>query len=276
MRFIARISTVAGAALLCAAPVFADIAAGVAALEKNDPVTAAKAFQAEFDAGNADGAFYLGRMYELGLGTNPDLVQASALYKLGANKNSPMALNRLGLMYLDGQTVIRDFQKGAELICKAADLGESNAQFNCGASYADGRGVAKDPVKALEYWQKATDQNHIAATNYVALAHKQGSGVEVDAAKAFELFLKTAEEGNAMGLYEVALALETGSGVDADISRAYTYANIAAARSHPDAPALRDRLEAKLTPEEVTTAQIAARDWLAAAEAKAALPADAP
>lgn len=270
MRSTAPFSVAVWIFAFACSPAFADIPAGLAALDANNPTAAAKEFQAAYDAG--DGAFYLGRMFELGVGTAPNLHQAAALYKRAAEKVSPMGLNRLGLMYLDGQTVIRDFQKGAELICQAADLGEANAQFNCGVCYAEARGVAKDQTRALEYWQLASDQSHVAATNFVALSYKQGNAVEADAAKAFELFTRTADEGNAMGLYEVALALASGSGVEADRPRAYTFANIAAARAHPEAPALRDQLEASLTHEEVAAAQIAAREWLAAAEAKAALP----
>ena len=73
-----------------------------------------------------------------------------------------------------------------------------------------------------------------------------------------------------MGLYELALALEAGSGTEKDIVKAYTYAKIAAARAHPEAPALRDSIEQSLSSEDITSAQGAARDWIAAAEAKAA------
>ncbi|MDX5411660.1 MAG: sel1 repeat family protein, partial [Rhodobacterales bacterium] len=104
----------------------ADIAAGIAALEQGDAETAAQSFQTSFENGEADGAFYLGRMFELGLGTQPDLAQAAELYKAAAARESALAMNRLGLMYLDGQGVIRDFTVGAELICKAAEKGEAN------------------------------------------------------------------------------------------------------------------------------------------------------
>ena len=72
-----------------------------------------------------------------------------------------------------------------------------------------------------------------------------------------------------MGLYEVALALNTGAGTEVDKVKAYTYANIAAARQHPEAPALRDAIETELTPEQVTEGQDAARVWIEAAQAKA-------
>lgn len=269
MQVISRFSFAIGLSVSSAVAALADIPTGVTALEKGDVETAAKEFQNSFDTGDADGAFYLGRMFELGLGTNPDISQASELYKVAAAKDSALAQNRLGLMYFDGQTVIRDYAKGAELICKAADAGEANAQFNCGAAYGDGKGVDKDPAKAMEYWQKASDQGHIAATNFLGLAYKNGDGVAVDAAKSFQLFMVTAEQGNPMGLFEAAVALDTGLGTEADKLKAYTYANIAAARAHPEAPDLRDRIEAQLTSDEVNQAQKAAREWIADAMAKA-------
>ena len=262
----------------CFAPGFglADIATGVKALEGGDAESAAREFQAAFDAGDPNGAFYLGRMFELGLGAEPNMQQAAELFKLAAAGNSALGLNRLGLMYLDGQAVIKDFARGAELVCQAADLGDANAQFNCGAVLADGKGVKIDAPRARDYWQKAADQDHIAAINLIALSTKTGDGVEADPKKAFELFSRTAELGNPMGLYEIALAYSTGVGTDADKVKAYTFANIAAARAHPEAAALRDAVEAELTPVEVTEGQVAAREWIAADVARAADSGDTP
>ena len=98
--------------------------------------------------------------------------------------------------YLDGQSVIRDFEKGAELVCKAADMGEQNAQFNCGAMLSDGKGVAKDRTKALEYWQLASHKGQIAASNLLTQAYKTGDGIDADPAQAFDMFSMTAEQVN--------------------------------------------------------------------------------
>ena len=254
----------------------ADISSGVTALESGDAERAAREFQSAYDAGDADGAFYLGRMFELGLGADPNIQQAAELFKLAAEGNSALGLNRLGLMYLDGQAVIKDFARGAELVCQAADLGDANAQFNCGAVFADGKGVEADSVKARDYWQKAADQDHIAAINLIALSAKTGDGVNPDPKKAFALFSRTAELGNPMGLYEIAVAYNTGGGTEIDKIKAYTFANIAASRAHPEAAALRDAVEAELTPSEITAGQTAAREWIAADDARAAQPGAVP
>ena len=108
---------------------------GLEHLEINDVSSAAKEFSKAYDNGDADGAFYLGRMSELGIGLKPDLSRAVALYKAGSEKGSPLAKNRLGLMHLSGQGALQDFELGAKLVCEAADKGDSNAQFNCGNLY---------------------------------------------------------------------------------------------------------------------------------------------
>ena len=151
MSFFPKSSSMATALLLTTSVAFADTQAGIAALENNDVETAAKEFQASLDAGDGDGAFYLGRMFELGLGTEVNIQQAILLYKVSAEQESALGMNRLGLMFLDGQTVIKDFQRGSELVCKAADKGEANAQFNCGAAYSEGKGLPKDTTKAPDY-----------------------------------------------------------------------------------------------------------------------------
>lgn len=43
---------------------FADLETGLTALDAGDVATAASEFQASFEAGDGDGAFYLGRMFE--------------------------------------------------------------------------------------------------------------------------------------------------------------------------------------------------------------------
>ncbi|MGL6210297.1 MAG: tetratricopeptide repeat protein, partial [Paracoccaceae bacterium] len=115
----------------------------------------------------------------------------------------------------------------------------------------------------------AADQDHIGAINLLAQASKAGDQTAADPVAAFELFSRTAALGNAMGLFEVAQAHLAGSGTPVDLVQAYTYANIAAARGHPEGAALRDKVEALLTPEEVAEGQTAARDWIAADDARA-------
>src|SRR5262245_11430522 len=78
-------------------------------LEKKDFTGAAKAFAEGFDKGDGEAGFHLARMVELGVGFPADSVKARALYIGAAEKGSPAAMNRLGLMHLRGEGVRQDF-----------------------------------------------------------------------------------------------------------------------------------------------------------------------
>ena len=101
------------------------IAAGLAALDRQEYRAAAVAFTAAAEAGEADAMFYLGRMQELGLGTGVDLALAAQIFTLGTEAGSALAGNRLGLMYLNGEGVVQDYSYARELVCAAALLADS-------------------------------------------------------------------------------------------------------------------------------------------------------
>jgi TPR repeat protein len=250
-------------AALSANVAFASVPDGITALEAGDVQEAAQLFQTAYDAGDAEGAFYLGRLFELGLGTDKDMRRATSLYALAAEEESVLAQNRLGLMYLDGEFVLQDFARAAELICAAAESGDANGQFNCGLLYAEGKGVTQDDTEALRLWEAASTANHIAATNYLAAAYKNGTGTSVDLQRAGELFGRTAMAGNPLGLYELARAYAAGTGVDQDSVQAHAYANLAAVRGVDAARTLRDEVGAQLDADALNRAQTIAREWQA-------------
>ena len=52
----------------------------------------------------------------------------------------------------------KDQKKAAEWYLKAAEQGDSDAQYNLGAMYYDGKGVKKDRKKAAQWLSKAAAQ----------------------------------------------------------------------------------------------------------------------
>ena len=244
------------------APVTGDIAIGLKALETNDFALAAREFATAFDNGEADGAFYLGRMYETGMGAPANVVRAVQIYRVGIEKGSTAALNRLGVMHLEGTGVLQDFAEGAKLICEAADKGELNAQFNCGSLYLDGRGVDADASKAVNYFQKAAAKDHIAARNFLGLSYLSGRGTNVDETKALEQFKKTAAQGNLLGMMHLGkyYADEEEQG-HRDLVLSHMYFNLAASNGHPTAAANRDQIQTLMNNDQIKAAQKRARNW---------------
>lgn len=255
----------AGASVLMVAQLFAgsvsaDVDVGLAALDTGDVATAAAEFQSSFEAGEGDGAFYLGRLFEFGLGTDADMSRAANLYAAGAEIGSVLAMNRLGLLYLEGTTLLRDYPEAARLFCDSADTGDATGQLNCALMLKDGRGVDADVARAVSYFELAADQGNIAARNLLGQILATGDGVPADTDRARALFVQTAIEGNAMGLFELAKSFAA----EDDFVQAYAYANLATVRQHPEARILRDDLEGQMTSEQINAGQEQAKVWTAA------------
>ncbi|MHA3914414.1 tetratricopeptide repeat protein [Halovulum sp. GXIMD14793] len=125
----------------------ADVTTGVEMLNAGDVSGAATEFAAAYETGDAEGAFYLGRLFELGLGTEQDEMRAANLYSAAAEGGSTKAQVRLGLMYHEGRVLLRDYVEGTRLLCVAADAGDADGQLNCGLAYRAGRGVDADDVR---------------------------------------------------------------------------------------------------------------------------------
>lgn len=67
-------------------------------------------------------------------------------------------LRQEALGYENGEGVERDPVKAAELYCKAARLGDAEAQFNLGWMYANGRGVERSDATAAFFFHAAAEQ----------------------------------------------------------------------------------------------------------------------
>ncbi|EBA11186.1 tetratricopeptide repeat protein [Roseobacter sp. CCS2] len=254
MRCFSAVSAVIVSSLLTVSA-SADVAQGVELLNAGDVSGAATEFAAAYEAGDGEGAFYLGRLFELGLGTEQDEMRAANLYSAAAEGGSAKAQVRLGLMYHEGRILLRDYVEGTRLLCAAADAGDADGQLNCGLAYRAGRGVAPDDVRALSYWQQAADQGNILAMNVLGQTALNSGNIE----QAAVHLKQSADLGNAGGMYEYAKLLMIGA--ESDPVTAYSYANLAVVRGLADAGVLRDEIEAQLTAEQVVAGQELARTW---------------
>lgn len=240
---------------LLASTAFADVSEGLSLLESGDVAGAAEAFAVAYDSNDAEGAFYLGRLFELGLGTDQDETRAANLYSAAAEKGSAQAQVRLGLIYHEGRILLRDYVEGTRLICAAAEADHAEGQLNCGLAYQTGLGVDQDAERAASYLEEASAQGSIAALNVLGQLHTS----EGDGSKGAEYFLQAAELGNALGMYEYAGYLAAQE--DGNLTEAYAYASLAMVRGLNDAGALLDDLEARMDSTDVLAGQARARDW---------------
>ena len=76
-----------------------------------------------------------------------------------AQKGDAEAEKLLGLMYINGQGVVKDYRQAAKWFVKSARKGNVSALYNLGVMYSKGDGLAKDYKKAMEMYKKAIEWN---------------------------------------------------------------------------------------------------------------------
>jgi TPR repeat protein len=95
------------------------------------------------------------------------------LYQKAADQGDTSAQFALGVKYDQGRGVKQDFGEAARLYRKAADQGDSDAQFNLGNMYAQGQGVKQDFGEAACWFRKAAEQGHEGAKKKVLHAKEE-------------------------------------------------------------------------------------------------------
>lgn len=86
---------------------------------------------------------------------------------------------------------------------KAAQQGNSTAQYELGICYEEGKGIPKNIDKAIEWYTKAAEKGLALAQYQLGHCFRFGQGVKINRAKAREWYTKAAEQGNEMAQVEL-------------------------------------------------------------------------
>jgi TPR repeat protein len=166
-----------------------------------------------------------------------------AFYTL-AKEGDPKAQFNVGLIYANGKGVNKDTYQAMEWYKKAAEQGNTAAQYNLAKLIAQ-RPDKEDPHarKRVKYWyEKAAEGGQKEAINDLALLYLKGEGVEKNELKAFELFKKAAEMGDGAAQINVALIYAWGEGLPNDKIKAYKNLKKALSQGRTEASSYLERL----------------------------------
>jgi TPR repeat protein len=139
------------------------VAGGVAALTAGHYDVALQILKPLADGNNPQAAFWLGDMYEQGLGVPKDTDTALKWYRKSAEAGWTAAAFRLGEIYFNGTEALQDFAKAHKWLEQAAHNGNSAAEVDLGQLYAYGWGVKKDPVRAYVWYEIAAKKGNYEA-----------------------------------------------------------------------------------------------------------------
>lgn len=123
-----------------------------------------------------------------------------------------------------------------------------------------------DYATALAEFKVLADQGKPEAQYFMGLFYHNGFGVPRDQAESAKWFLKAARQGDARSQYYVGIMAEKGQGVEKDPVAAHRWLSLSAANpqtSHRDSLYTReaiDKLEKKMTPEQIVQAKETAKN----------------
>ena len=198
-----------------------------------DYVEALKWYTMAADAGNTTTAMMrIGDLHRFGRVTGrADPLTAIAWYNKGIATNCSLCLFRYGCMVFEGEGVLKDEDKAAEIFTKAANLGDGNSMVLLG-ELAEKR---DDMELSFQWYKKAADAGNAEGLVKTGKYYQDGKGVKQDKKEAAHYFFMAAELGDAEGHFQLACCFGNGEGEDKDDRQALARFIMAAELGHASA-----------------------------------------
>ena len=156
--------------------------------------------------------FQLGEGFELGWAGNQSNAEAYKWYLLSASQGYTKANKKVTVIEntltkdqrVDGQTRASEFHtarikketESLEIIIKASQAGDPEAQYKLGAAYSFGNGLPKNDAIAVEWLTRAANQGQSEAQFELGLHYLNGEGVATSEIEAYRWWRIAADKGH--------------------------------------------------------------------------------
>jgi TPR repeat protein len=219
-----------------------------------------------------------------------DLEAALAYYTSGAGEGQPDSMLRAADFHFNGKGTKKDFEKGIELLDKAAAAGSAQAhlmlaaktmedekpdigkayahlltaangamplaQNELGLFYLSGKLGVADLSAAVSWFGRAAQAGLAAAQNNLGALHERGAGVPQSYENAAKLYSLAAQQGNASATLALARFHAAGAATVVNKPRAWVLASLASERGEKENAAnLIKELEKVMSKEELAEAK---------------------
>ena len=132
-----------------------------------------------------------------------DYDTALSIWNEQAQLKNDQAMANLGLMYLKGEGVDKDFFKAKEWFEKGSSYGNDSANYNLALMYQGAIGIPEDNEKAIFYFRQAVLKNHQGANFRLGLMLLKDRSDETLVREGFECMLNAAKSGHPMALAQM-------------------------------------------------------------------------
>lgn len=202
----------------------------------------------------------LGACHSEGLGVPRDLEQAAHWFGLAVDSGDPVGQRNLATLHFKGEGgVPQDDAAAASLFRLAAEQDDAAAQDMLSWMLLEGQGSEADPVEARRWALAAAERGVASSMTRLGLIAHNALGMERDPDEAARWWYEAARRGDADGQAMLGAALHLGGGVDKDDRAALVWLIRADAGGSALAASFLGSVREALTPEEVRTAEAAAR-----------------
>ena len=125
------------------------------------------------------------------------------------------------------------FTSSASLPVYRAAMGDDiNAQFELGLLYMRGEAVRKDFTRGVEWIRRAAEQEHVGAQLQLAEMNLRGVELQQNSVEAFKWYMRAAKHGDAQAQYMAGNLYQAGSGVRESAAEARRWFTAAAKQGH--------------------------------------------
>lgn len=157
-------------------------------------------------------------------------------FSLAASASNGPACYWLGWLYEKGIGVNQQPELAFSWYQQAAELGILKSQVKLGRCYQHGMGTKADLKKSFQAYLHAAKQGHISAHVYLGDCYRLGQGTTVNAELAFNCYKKASEVGNAEAIFRLASCYKNGHGVKKkNYHKAITLTKVAAKKGYAEA-----------------------------------------
>jgi TPR repeat protein len=148
---------------------------------------------------DSDSLFYLGLLWETGLGCKINYDQAIYYYERGASTGDSNAQYNLGLMHYEGRGVPEDHGRALGLFLDSAKDGDGDgeAMYYIAYMYLNSQGgLDQNYEMAMTWLRKAAAKGHPDAQNNIGVLYESGLGIEQNYENAMVWYMQAAESGS--------------------------------------------------------------------------------
>lgn len=195
------------------------------------PTEAVRWFKLAAEQGNAEGQYWLGRVYEIGYGWGVEEDPAEALrwytkaaeqgYAEAQHQRTRLVEARDTSKFIEPLPIDREAEK--QIRTRKLRWEEANHYYSRGGAYSHGWGVEEGSVGGVRWYRKAAELGHLGAQYELGQAYYDGSGVQQDYAEAVRWYRHAAQGGHALAQMKLGRIYDDGRGVPQHDIEAYSW-----------------------------------------------------